>query len=338
MKLRHSFILLLLAMVVAVPASEASTSHQWSLSKGANLAEISATGLHLDQSDPTDTTSYATATAKLHFAAAPMWRVAFSIRFGHLRSAGAAVRLYSGPTVIAWVGADGWYKGIGAFIGNTNKFGQPADMRWHQVVCASDGRALTIWLDSVQVATEASTITPDAITIGSWWDGKSPPGQQTEVWIRNVQEQAVTNPMATPPVITPSIVPSYSTPTQDFRGVPLDRLVQDYNDNLTRAQEANRAVRNSCNNTNGYLDLMAKAYTDEDLATDKKEADYCMEQEKRDMADQKRYLRLALAMHQAIQNAPSFSRFYHETHQCLPPEEVTLDMREARELRFIEKR
>jgi hypothetical protein len=328
----------LLILAVAVPSSAASLKRHWSLSQGANVAEFGADGLHLNQRAASDTTSYATAAADLNLAHAPIWRVAFNVRFGTLRSAGAAVRLCSGATIIGWIGADGWFKGIGAFIGDTSKFGKPADARWHQVVYAADGQTLTIWVDGLQVAEGASTATPDAIQVGSWWDGKGPAGQQTEVWIRGVQEQSVTVPPPLPPTLITAAPTPTVTPPPDFRGVPLDRLVEDYDDTLGRAQEANKAFQNSCNVAGGYLDLMAKAITDEQIAEDQKDFDYCMGQENKSMADQKRELRLALAMRGAIGSSPGFIRLYHETHQCLPPEEVTLDMPEARRLRFIEKR
>ena len=338
MRLSHCFLSLLFFLVAVLSVLAASPQRQWSLSKGANMAEVGVDGLHLNQNSGNDTTSYATATAKLPLAAVPVWRVAFSVRFGQLRSAGAAVRLCRGTTVIAWVGADGWNKGLGVFIGDSSVFGQPADARWHQFVYASDGETLTIWLDGAQVAAGASEGIPDTITAGSWWDGKSAAGQQTEVWVKDIQEQAVIVPPPSSPAVVPTTVSPALPPMPDFRGVPLDRLVQDYNDALTRAEEACASKNNSSTNSHDYFEMQLRAQSDEDRATLGRDEKYCFNEELKYLAQQKQELRLALAMHQAILSDPRFPQLYHETRQCLPPEEVTLDIIEARQLRFIEKR
>lgn len=208
MKIPNYFLALLLlfsmsfTVATASPEEPVSTRH-WQFTSGDNTVTASSQGIHVTQRLPANTTQFANASAKLLVANASAWKVSFNVRFGVLRPLGAVVRLYKGNDTIGWVGADGWFKHMGVSTGDhDSKLDVPADTDWHHIEYDCSGRTISVWHNGQKIGEGISQGTPDRIFVGSSSPGKNVATQQTEVWLRNVQEEVMTAPPAEDLVVT----------------------------------------------------------------------------------------------------------------------------------------
>ena len=117
----------------------------------------------------------------------------------------------------------------------------------------------------------------------------------------------------------------------------LQHMVEDYNDLLIKAQEANKywhAMSDSEDTTIATIRISP----DDQQAELSKESNSTLAEMTAGITRQKDLLRRSEAMRATILSIPHYAELYHETHICLAPEEITTDMPEAKDLRFIEKR
>lgn len=251
--------------------SQSSGLPHWSASAGDNILTVGADGIHIDQKEPKDTARFAQATRHLSLPAGKPWRVSFEARFGQLRSAGTAVALFTGQTRLGWIGADGWHKGLGCFVG-TGFFHDPGqdafpapDTAWHRFEFVGAGGTLTIREDGGEVAAGPSGGTPDAINVGQFHavlGGTPPAGQQTELWLRNVTAETVTPEQVA--AMHPISTPAPSTQALGTGGAVLPARVTDtiqaiksgaVSLKVTRCERQPRLYARNLNNCTWFVDV-----------------------------------------------------------------------------------
>lgn len=188
--------LLLLSGAPSLFAQQASKGPKWVVNAGAHLVQINTAGVHINQSDLTELTYQGIASTRLNLPKGKPWQITFDLKFGQLRSAGSGICLFDGNSVVGWVGADGWYKKMGCFVGKDNGVaGSDANTNWHHFNFISDGTTLTIKEDGTKIGSGEQSGTPDMIKIGDIFNPfrspgeqptKAPAGQQTELWVKDV--------------------------------------------------------------------------------------------------------------------------------------------------------
>ena len=343
----------LFMLIIGVKAQQAPLEHRWNIEAGPELVQISSEGIHVNQPDPEGLNYYGMVCSHFKLPAGKLWEITFDLKFGQLRSAGSGICFFEGDNVIGWIGADGWYKQMGCFVGKGNEVAAPsANTDWHKFEFSSDGTTVTITEDGKVVGSGSQTGTPNLIKIGDMWGSRQPigarpakmlDGQQTELWVRNVEAIAHKNedvgfrkaPEVS--VIKRDVQKPQVVANQTLRPPELQHQVDDFNDLLIMAQEANHNIKTYANASNQDIDLMSKAQPG-DVNNFKQEFDDAQKLMNEQFDKQKTSLRKAMALRNVILANPNFATIYHETRVCLPPEEITTDMPEAKDLRFIEKR
>lgn len=194
-------ILVFLVLIAPIKAQQAPVGRKWVVDAGPQLVQITSEGIHINQPDPKGLTYYGIASTHINLATGKPWKIAFDLKFGELRSAGSGICLFDGNNVIGWVGADGWYKQMGCFVGKGNEVAVPsANTDWHHFEFSSDGATVTITEDGKSVGSGSQSGTPNLIKIGDMWGSVQPAGarptkmldgQQTEIWVRNVNVTVV---------------------------------------------------------------------------------------------------------------------------------------------------
>jgi hypothetical protein len=196
MKLSPIFAITVLLCTLVSPVT--AQDSQWSLTKGVNILEAGPADIHVKQRDPKDTNAFALARKPLHLTGAA-WRVAFDVRYGELQPVGSTVKLGIGDTLIGAIGGD--QKGITVYLGNdTSKYLQPTDSVWHHFEFVCDGVTSSVWHNGVKVKEEPTQGKPDTLIVGAWSEGKWL-GQQTELWMRNLEcsNSDLPSPVQLPP-------------------------------------------------------------------------------------------------------------------------------------------
>lgn len=197
---------LLLMPCMTAHAQQAATGSKWVVASGRTLVQINSDGIHINQRDPKELTHFAIVSRHVTLPAGQPWKISFEVRFGELRTAGAAIGIFDGAHTLGWIGSDGWYKRTGCFIGKDDEAAQPpTDTNWHKFEFSSDGAKITISDNGVQVGAADQGGTPSLIKIGDIFDAippalplptSPPPGWQSEISVRNVVLQ--------PSLVTPS--------------------------------------------------------------------------------------------------------------------------------------
>ena len=188
---------LLLTSCVTAHAQQAATGSKWVVASGRTLVQINSDGIHINQRDPKELTHFAILSRRVALPAGQPWKISFEVRFGELRTAGAAIGIFDGAHTLGWIGSDGWYKRTGCFIGKDNETAYPpTGTDWHKFEFSSDGTKIIILDNGVQVGSAEQGGTPSLIKIGDIFGPippalplptAPPPGWQTEISVRNVQ-------------------------------------------------------------------------------------------------------------------------------------------------------
>ena len=169
-------------------------SLHWSTTDGNQYLETNGSDLHLKPRTEKIGPGVVNATAKLNLPDTQKWQVSFDIRFGILRDQASNFHLSRGGHDIGWVGADGFNKQMGVFVGkDTEVFATATDTEWHHLSYISNGNILIVQLDNKQVGTGAAQNIPDSLVLGNGQD-MSVPCHQEGVWVRNVSVQNETKP------------------------------------------------------------------------------------------------------------------------------------------------
>lgn len=127
------------------------------------------------------------------------------------------------------MGADVWWKSMALGVNSHGRtvYQQPVDRDWHQVEYRGNGGTVTIWLDGKNVGSDNSAATPDTLKVGSFINDKPVPGQQTEIWVRNVKvnDEAQQAPLEQPAMVDarPSVI-SVQNDEQSICCLPGDTL------------------------------------------------------------------------------------------------------------------
>lgn len=186
-----------LAWTPTAQAQQVPESRHWIVEAGPQLVQISSEGIHINQPDPKGLTYYGIVSTHINLPAGKLWRIDFDLKFGQLRTAGVGIGLFDGPNLMGWVGADGWYKQMGCFVGKSNEVASPqANTDWHKFEFSGDGTTVTIKENGNIIGSGSQPGTPDTIKIGDI-NGSAQPsgaqptkmldGQQSEITVRNVQ-------------------------------------------------------------------------------------------------------------------------------------------------------
>jgi hypothetical protein len=203
--------------VGAYPHASRAGQLVWKFDPGVNILTASKEGIHIDQKEPVDTTAYGRGEAAVNLAGAKNWRIDFDARFGVLRPAGSAVCLTAGGRYVCWLGADGFYKGMSVFLGDSNMVHtRPADTAWHHFEFRNNGATISAWLDGVKVGGATDTGTPDTISVGIKVKAGNGPGQQTEMWLRDVhiaRDEYLTDPAPAQRSVEPTYTQGATLPT-----------------------------------------------------------------------------------------------------------------------------
>lgn len=167
-------------------ADPVASELHWSTVDGGRYLEITKNGLHLKPRTDSTGPHTVTATSLLAIPDTKNWQVSFEARFGGLRDQASSFHLLRDGKDIGWIGADGFYKGMGVFIGKDNDVtSSTADTAWHQVSYKSDGSTLTVNLDGKQVGTGPAQIVPNRLSLENSQD-MTVPCHQEGVWVQNV--------------------------------------------------------------------------------------------------------------------------------------------------------
>ena len=174
---------------------------KWVINAGAQLVKIDTAGIHIDEPNLNKLTYQGLVSTTANLPKGKPWQITFDLKFGQLRSAGSGICLFDGNNVVGWVGADGWYKKMGCFVGKDNGVAGPdANTDWHHFDFISDGMTLTIKEDGTKVGSGGQSGTPDMIKIGDMFNpfrspGEQPTtmpaGQQSELWVKDVSFRAL---------------------------------------------------------------------------------------------------------------------------------------------------
>lgn len=203
-------VLSIVALPVNVKAQSTIPLH-WSTGDGNQYLELTGTELHLKPRTDGNGPHSVTATTQLHLPSTKNWQVSFDIRFGELEGQGSSFHLMNSKQDVGWVGADGFYKGMGVFVGKDNEVVvPPADMQWHHISYISNGSTLTAWLDDKQVGSRPACSPPDSLFLTNGQD-MNVPCHQGGVWVRDVKvnnetQQATLAIMALPSQVQASNV------------------------------------------------------------------------------------------------------------------------------------
>jgi hypothetical protein len=199
-QIAFSTLVTLVGFLVWTPTSQAQQvpqSRHWVVEAGPRLVQISSEGIHINQPDPKGLTYYGIVSTHIDLPFGKPWRVDFDVKFGQLRSAGVGIGLFNGPDLMGWVGADGWYKQMGCFVGKSNEVAAPqANTDWHKFEFSGDGTTVSIKEDGNVIGSGSQLGTPNTIKIGDINGSVQPAGaepakmldgQQSEITVRNVQ-------------------------------------------------------------------------------------------------------------------------------------------------------
>ena len=158
----------------------------WITTDGYQYLEASSSELHLkprfDGAAPHDVN----ASSKINLPRTKSWQISFDIRFGALRDQASSFHMTRDRHDVGWVGADGFYKQMGVFIGKDHEYAFDADLRWHHLSYVSDNSTLTVELDGKQLGSGTAQDIPDSFTLSNGQD-LNLPCHQEGVWVRNVQ-------------------------------------------------------------------------------------------------------------------------------------------------------
>ncbi len=182
-------------------AQQVSVSRHWIVEAGPRLVQISSEGIHINQPDPKGLTYYGIVSTHIALPAGKPWKIDFDLKFGQLRSAGVGIGLFNGPDLMGWVGADGWYKQMGCFVGKSNEVAAPqANIDWHKFEFSGDGITITIKKDGNVLGSGSQLGMPNTIRIGDINGSVQPAGaeptkmlngQQSEITVQNVRFQSL---------------------------------------------------------------------------------------------------------------------------------------------------
>ena len=186
-----------LAWASMAQAQQIPESRHWVVEAGPQLVQISAEGIHINQPDPKVLTYYGIVSTHVDLPAGKPWKIDFDLKFGQLRSAGVGIGLFNGSDLMGWVGADGWYKQMGCFVGKGDEVAAPqANTDWHKFEFSGDGTTVTIKEDGNVLGSGSQLGTPNTIKIGDINGSVQPlnaqpakmlDGQQSEITVRNLQ-------------------------------------------------------------------------------------------------------------------------------------------------------
>src|SRR5207244_2858318 len=93
---------------------------------------------------------------------------------------------------------------------------QPADTLWHHFEFRNSGVTISAWLDGVKVGSATDTGTPDTISVGIKVKAGNGPGQQTEMWLRDVhiaRDEFLTETAPAPRSVEPTYTQDATPPT-----------------------------------------------------------------------------------------------------------------------------
>jgi len=178
---------LALAFVAVSASAQAQTPFplQWSTAEASRYLETKGNETHLKPRLDGTGPDKVTATAQINLPDTTKWQASFDVRFGILSDQASSVHLLRGDHEVGWVGADGFYKKMGVFVGKDAEVVSPtADTEWHHVSYISDGTILTAWLDNKQVGTGPAQNIPNHVSFSNSQD-MHVPCHQEGVWLRN---------------------------------------------------------------------------------------------------------------------------------------------------------
>ena len=157
----------------------------WSTTDANRYLETKENEIHLKPRTDGTGPGNVTATAQINLPDTTKWQASFDIRFGILSDQASSCHLLRGDHELGWVGADGFYKKMGVFVGKDNEVVSPtADTEWHHVLYISDGTTLSVQLDNKQVGSGPAQNVPDKVSFSNSQD-MHVPCHQEGVWIRN---------------------------------------------------------------------------------------------------------------------------------------------------------
>ena len=333
-KLIVSLTVLLFMAPTYVWAQKVSQTRKW-IAQNPKYIQFSSGGIHFLLRDAKEGSDSVKTT--FHLPAGQPWKIAFDVQMVPTSNGGMSVHLTQAATDLGWMGAGDYYKYISGFLGTGNgnmPFNQPWDNNWHSFSYQSDGKILSLWHNASKCGETTLEGTPDTLTLQS---------TGIEVRVRNVEVMENKNedvrirkaPEAS--FIKRNLQKPKVVAKQILHFPELQHQIDDFNDLLIFAQEANHNIKTYANVTSQDLELMSKAQPGDlnNLNQDFADALKLMNEQ---FDKQKISLRKAMTLRDVILTNPNFASGYHETRVCLPPEEITTDMPKARDLRFIEKR
>ena len=170
----------------APPAPTAPQVLHWATNGNDQFLEVSGGEVHLKPRTEGTGPGNVTATCKFTVPDTRIWQLSFDIRYGVLRDQAGGLHLYRGRSVIGYIGADGFYKDMGVFLGNDNQIWRmTADTEWHHISFMSDGSKITVGCDGRQIGTGAAQTIPDSLDISNSQD-MNVPCHQEGLWVRNI--------------------------------------------------------------------------------------------------------------------------------------------------------
>jgi hypothetical protein len=195
---------------------------KWELHDGANKAEIIGGQIIIHQVGDKQTNDPAYALGILN-SRSGNWSLNLKFSFPTLGEHGARVSLGSGKYMIAFVGADKWYKAMSTYLGSKMVDSRPADSATHELGFSYSNGRLKIVIDGRNVADELISAAPDHIHVGSGPGGNT--GTQTEIEVHDVlfRELAIPSAKAHNPDKSKK-ENSHETPTKERRSIARERL------------------------------------------------------------------------------------------------------------------
>ena len=191
-------------ILIALPLSgQAQSPLHWTTTNGDQYLEAKGAELHLKPRTSGTGPEIVTAASKISLPDTQDWEASFEVRFGVLRDQASSFHLTREGRDIGWIGADGFNKQIGVFIGKDNQVSASAtDVEWHHVSYVSNSSSLIVLLDGKQVGTGSAQNIPDSVDLSNSQDMRVPCHQEG-VWVRNVSVRSQNVVLTQVPALTP---------------------------------------------------------------------------------------------------------------------------------------